>query len=432
MTMNPRELEAALLAHPRGALGEQLPEPCVLPRYDGRSIANLPPTIGHLLGAEAGWAGPPLDAPLWEGLEGVERVILLLVDGIGWRRLWEVVEAHDPSFLPLLEQHGARVAPLTSVAPATTSVATTTLWCNGAPPAEHGMLGYTFLLAEQGVVGNLLFWRPAARGAEANGELARWGIQPTTFLPVPSIAQVLGTGGVTTTVFTPAAILGSPLSQMQQRGATGVGYLNATDLWLKLRDWLGQGRRGYCYAYYPDFDSFSHRDGPDAASWVALWREFSFHLSHFLEELPTSARGKTALLITADHGHVFSPVERRHLLGSHAGLLRHCALTPGGEPRHAYLYARPGHRDAIRDYYEAHLAEDFYLLDAAEALHAGLYGPTERLHPDAARRIGDWVLLSKGNAMLWNMDPDTVLLGMHGSLEPDEMIVPYIGLRLDA
>lgn len=432
--VNPRELEGQLLAARPGPLSGLLPERYVLPRYDGRSIANLPATIGRLLGVQHGWAAPPLEAALLPEWQDVERVILLLVDGIGWRRLWETVEQQDTAFPRLLEQWGATVAPITSVSPSTTSAATTTLWGNGAAPAEHGMMGFSFLLMEQSVVGNMLFWKPAARGPEATGELIRWGMEPTSFLHIPSLAHVLSAGGVGTTSLMPRAIAHSPLSNMQQRGAEVVGYLNATDMWLKLRDWTerNRGRRAYCYAYYPDFDEFSHRDGPDAPSWASLWREFRFHLDAFVADLPASARGKTALILTADHGHVFSPLAKRHLTQKHPDLLRHLSLMPGGEARHMYLYARHGRHDAIREYYQAHLAEDFHLLDAVEALQAGLYGPTEHLHPDAERRIGDFVMLSKGGAMMWTGDPNTVLLGMHGSLEPEEMIVPYIALRLDA
>ncbi|MDQ4079039.1 MAG: alkaline phosphatase family protein [Chloroflexota bacterium] len=434
MTFNPAQLERRLTEYRNAPLAALLPAFYVLPRYDGRSIANLPATIGALLGVEVGWVEPRLDDELWVDLaDGVERVLFLLVDGIGWRRLWEMVAQRDRAFPQLLEEWGAHVAPITSVSPATTSVATTTVWGNGAAPAEHGMLGFSFLLMEQAAVCNLLFWKPLGRESGGHGELETWGLKPETFLPTPSIAQVLAQGGVETRALMPAQIANSPLSRMQMRGAKVEGYGNATDLWLMMHRWLEEtaGQRGYCYAYYPDFDVFSHRDGPNHRSWEALWHAFRFHLSSFLDTLPTEARRKTILLISADHGHVYSPLARRVLPRSHPELTRHFMLMPGGEPRHSYLYVRPDHHDAIRNYHQQHLAEDFHLLDAAEALHAGLYGPPDRLHPDAERRLGDFAMLSKGGAMFWILSPDKMYFGMHGSLEPEEMVVPFIALRLD-
>jgi len=434
MVLNPQQLEAQLLASPTVQRIEGLPASYVWPHYNGRSIANVPATIGHLLGVEQGWGGPPLEEALWKGLsEGVERVVFLLVDGVGWRRLWQVVAEKDQAFVSFLAQQGANVFPITTTSPATTSVATTTYWGNGATPAEHGMLGYTFLLAQYSAVCNMLFWKPAGRAKGGYGELVQWGIKPEAFLPTPSIAQVLARQGIPTTSILPQNITHSPLSAMQMRQAEVRGYSNNTDLWLNLQAWLqyNQNKRAYCYLYYPDFDSFSHRDGPNAPSWESLWRTFRFHWQTLLDDLPAATRQKTMFIISADHGHVHSPPAKRYLLNQHPQLTQHFSFMPGGEPRHAYLYARPGHKAAIRDYYEEHLAADFHLLDSSDALQAGLYGSPTLFHPDAERRLGEFVLLAKKGATIWHQAPDKELIGMHGSLEPEEMIVPFLALRLD-
>ena len=434
MLLNPQQLETELLASPVAQRLERLPESYVWPRYEGRSVANVPATIGHLLGVEQGWASSPLQEALWQDLsEGVERVVFLLVDGVGWRRLWDVVAQKDQAFLSFLAKQGAKVCPITTTSPATTSVATTTYWGNGATPAQHGMLGYTFLLAQYSALCNMLFWKPVGHRKSAPGELLRWGIKPETFLPIPSIAQVLARQGIPTTSIMPQQIIHSPLSAMQMRGAEVCGYLNDTDFWSNLQSWLqnNQNKQAYCYLYYPDFDSFSHRDGPNARSWESLWRTFRFHWQTLLDGLSAAARKKTILIISADHGHVHCPPAKRYFLDQHPQLTRHFSFMPGGEPRHAYLYARPGHKEAIREYCETHFAADFHLLSSTDALQAGLYGSPTAFHPDAERRLGEFVLLSKGGATIWHQAPDKKLIGMHGSLEPEEMIVPFIALRLD-
>lgn len=433
MSPDPQQLDRALVGQRPSPLGELLPDPFVLPHYAGRSLCNLPPTIGQLLGVTQGWVAPPLEAACWQPLaDGVERVLLLLLDGVGWRRLWSGFE-RLPASLEWLTQRGALLHPLTSVAPSTTSVALTTLWCNGAAPAEHGLLGYTFLLAERGALCNLLFWYPVGHERPQRGELEQWGLQPESFLPVPSIAQRLAEGAVSTTAFLPAAICGSPLSRLQMRGARVQGYQNGTDLWLQLQSWLaqGSGQRAYGYAYYPDFDTFSHRDGPDAPSWDALWQTLHFELTRFVEGLSQAQRRKTLLLISADHGLVTTPRPRYHLLHEHPMLAQQLLLPPGGEPRHLYLYVRAGQRATVRDYCEQELGDAFLLLESQAALEAGLYGPPERLHPDATRRLGDFILLARDDATLWHREPSGTLLGMHGALLPEEMLLPLIALRLD-
>lgn len=433
--MDLAQLEAELLRG--GPLGEVLPPGCVMPEYHGGCIANLPATIGDLLGQPRGWVGPTLGENQWRPLsDGVDRVILLLVDGVGWRRMWQVITEQGDPFAARLQEWGATVAPLTSISPCTTSAATTTLWGNGALPAEHGMLGYTFLLAQQSAVGNMLFWRPAGQAPSAVGTLAQgWGLEPERFLPTPSIAQVLAERGIGTTALMPQGIQHSPLSRMQMRGAKVEGYQNATMLWLRLREWLQDApRKSYCYAYYSDFDTLSHIHGPDELWWGALWAEWRWHLERFMADAPPASRRNTLFLITADHGHVTCPPNKQHTTGGHPEFAHHLTVMPGGEPRHSYLYARHGHLDALKQYHAEHLAQDFHLLDAQAMLHAGLYGPANLLHPDAERRVGDLVLLSKGGATFWVQEdgPAPEVWGMHGSLEPEEMIVPFIALRLDA
>ena len=110
-------------------------------------------------------------------------------------------------------------------------------------------------------------------------------------------------------------------------------------------------------------------------------------------------------------------------------MLEHSALLPGGEARHVYLYARAGHQAELLAYAQAELGGEFVVLDAKQALAAGLYGDPARLHPDAARRVGEVVLLAKGPHFLWKRGPKP-LRGLHGSLTADEMLVPLIGLRL--
>ncbi len=417
-------------------LSSLLPKSFVLPRYEERSLANLPATVGRLLGVTEGWAGRGLERPLLDRLGGdIKRVVLLLVDGLGWTQLQahlarDEAGAQEASFHRVLARYGVLNTPLTSVAPSTTSVATTVLLGNGAAPAETGMLGFSFLLAELGVVANMLFWHPVGKRKAVDGELEAWGVKPESFLPTPSAAEVLAGADVPMRVVMPKAYSHSPLSRMRPRGAEIDGYVDATDMFFKLGAWLDEtaGGRAYAYAYYPDFDTLSHRDGWDAPVLAALWASFGWQLARFLDHLSVVQRRNTLFLLTADHGHVVTPPQAGRFVEDYPGLLEHSALLPGGEARHVYLYARAGHQAALLAYAQAELGGEFVVLEGEHALAAGLYGDPARLHPDAARRVGDVVLLAKGPHFLWRRGQDT-LRGLHGSLTADEMLVPLIGLR---
>ncbi len=94
--MNNRALEHDLRTY-RPAGYEHLPEDFVWPRYEGFSVGNIPATVARLLGARPRRLLPPLRADLLDGLtDGVRRIVLLLVDGLGWERMNSRLQLRNP------------------------------------------------------------------------------------------------------------------------------------------------------------------------------------------------------------------------------------------------------------------------------------------------------------------------------------------------
>ena len=418
---------------PNKRLTNLLGKEFITPRYENQSIANVPATIGRLLGVNRGYSSPALHADIINSLgTDVDRIILMVVDGMGFNRLERQLQNNDHGFDNILKNHGITYSPITSVSPSTTCVATSVLLSNGALAAEMGMMGYMFLLPKLALIANMLFWLPAYKVKARIAELTDWGIEPESFLPNPSMAQTLSSKNIPMRVIMPDAYKNSPLSRMQLRGAEIDGFIGATDMWLKLKSWLSEtsSKKAFAYSYYPDFDSLSHRDTADAEIWDALWREFNFQLNTFINSLSSAQRHKTIFLITADHGHINTPLEKRVYLEDHPFLLENSIMMPGGEPRQMYFYAQNGQKQAIIDYAKENLPS-FLALDAKEALVAGLYGDTTNIHPESSRRLGDVILLSKDESYLWPKAVERQLLSKHGGLLADEAIVPFIALRLD-
>ncbi len=423
----------------------------VAPYASGRSLTSVPSTVGHLLGAGDGWRSGPLT--LTGMPDRARRVVVLLVDGLGYHRLADQVAKDDLGLAALLERYAPGWSPsqplgepLLTVAPSTTVVATTVLAGNGASPGETGFLGYTQYLPRLGFVANMLFWRPAWTAAARGGDLEAWGLAPEAALPVPTGYQVLASQGVASTAFYPHEIAGSPLSRMQAAGARVRGYIGWVDLVTQLREHLeaSAGERGYTFAYFPDLDSLQHRDGPKSASYAPLLEAFVSGLTRLLGRLSPAARRDTLVLVTADHGHHAVPPSEAAYLRELDELRPLLVRREGGEPRHVYLYARPGAVDELHAAATARLGGSFLALRGEEALAAGLYGDPGCLHPEATRRVGDVVLLAREGAALWEVErvraapggsgagPADLPAGMHGSLTPEEMRVPLLTLDLGA
>ena len=284
-----------------------LGEDVLYPNYGGYSLLNLPSGICRLLKIPA-WGAPPLaDEYLAACGPEVRRVILLVMDGLGWEMLTRYLQLGlGRAWAGRLPE--AAFGPLTSISPSTTSAALTTLW-TGASPAEHGIVGYEVWLREYGVVANMILHAPMSFAGDIGG-LRRAGFQPEIFLPSPVLSPHLLSYGVQPYAFMHASIARSGLSSMHLREATVVPFRNPGDLWVSLRDLLNERprERQYVYAYWGDLDELSHRYGPDDERVGLEFDAFSAVFEQaFLKGLTPEARRDTLLILTADHGFVSHP-----------------------------------------------------------------------------------------------------------------------------
>ncbi len=416
-----------LLAHrlPGMDLGNGL----CYPNYGGNSILNIPATVCALLGAEPVGA-QALDPALTAGLGEAQRVVLVLMDALALHRLQRWIADGSSQVWERLAQQGV-LAPLTSVTPSTTSSALTTLW-TGRSPYEHGIMGYEMWMKEYGMIVNMIQHAPAAFNNSA-GSLTRAGFTPRTYLPFPNMAQHLGRHSVEVHAFQHFTISHSGLSQMLMDGAEVHSFGSAADLWIGVRQLLEarRHRRLYTWVYWGDVDHLGHMHGPDderpAAEFASFSRSFE---TLFLDKLDPALRKGTVVILLADHGMLQTPPDPHFELASHPGLDRRLHMAPSGENRLMYLYVRPGQTEAIREYIDRNWMKQFRVMDAAYAAESGLFGSGER-HPRLGERLGDLVVFPGEAMYLWWAPKENILLGRHGGLHPEEMLVPFVAARLD-
>jgi hypothetical protein len=101
-----------------------------------------------------------------------------------------------------------------------------------------------------------------------------------------------------------------------------------------------------------------------------------------------------------------------------------------GDARLRYLYARPGSEGELLKAAEAAFGDDAWVFGRDQLIGEGWLGP-EPPPGDVLGRIGDVTLAAKGNVAF--ADPthphETRLRAGHGSLSPDEMLVPLLAGR---
>jgi hypothetical protein len=357
----------------------------LLPTYDGACITNVVPALLQ-----------PADlAPAWlpAVAHDADRVVLLVIDGLGWNQL-ATRHRHAPTIAAM------DGGPITTVAPSTTATALTSI-TTGLPPGEHGVVGYR--MAVHGEVLNVLRWNTAAGDA-------RQSIPPTKVQTHPSF-EGQRPPAVTRAEFATSGFTGAHLD-----GARFAGYRTTGTLVAEVVR-LARAGEPFVYAYYEGLDKVSHEYGLGAhydeeLAWIDLL------VTRLLQELPPG----TVLVLTADHGQVeVGP----NVLPLPADVLSHVQLQ-SGEGRFRWLHARSGRHTALLDAAGELLGEHAWVRSRIEAIDEGWYGPV--VTDTASGRLGDVLLAAKGDVAF--DDPDDtgpyLLVGRHGSLTEDEMLVPLL------
>ncbi|MCC7107342.1 MAG: alkaline phosphatase family protein [Chloroflexi bacterium] len=421
-------------------MSDRPPPALCLPRYDGRSLPNIGATVCRLLGAEP----PAATAELAPGLlppallEGVNAVVLLLVDGLGLRQLEQAAAKGDAPFLASLMHEAARDTPgvgfasITSVFPSATMAALASLH-TALPPTAHGVMGWTVFLEEVGAVVEVARLGPAGRRGSYT-DPALGGLDPIAFFGLDTVHRRLERGGVSSIAVGPVELGGSAFSVATQDGADCRPYYAPSSALVLVNQALAErrlGERRLIYAYLSAVDTVAHRRGPWSDEQTEEVAVVDFLLGRGVERL--ERRGDVLLILTADHGHLHTDPALTIRLDQHPRLLDELLSPPSGERRMSYLHVKPGRIDAVRSYIQRELAGQAAVIPSDEAFARGWFGlgaPTVA----ARRRAGDLILLPIGeHQLVYVFDPQRPVIpfyGNHGALAPEEMEIPLLALRL--
>ena len=407
-------VEQHLLGRP---VPQRWPSSTILPDYGGFSIVGFPGLIERLFGGED--RSSEL-ADLAPDLPTTDHVILLIVDGLGYRMMESLFERFPNATLASLAREG-RFLPLTSVFPATTVAALASIG-TGRTPLEHGLVGYRLYLRETSAITNMIRYSMVGNG---RGDAAfHAGLDAETIVPDPTLYERLDRRAVEVHTLLPQHITGSGLSRALYRGSGSVhAAAGLNDMVVMARELLARATsRTFLSMYWPGLDTVAHVRGPETDAYVAEWRALNDAIRR---ELVGRADG-ALLIVTSDHGFVtMRPADYVHL-DETPGLDRDLLLPPVGEPRASYLYVRDGARAAVERALDRGAPDGLVCVDSTTLIEDGLLGHGSP-HPEIAHRIGDLAAISTGTAGIFHPYQDAILLrGMHGGLTEEEMLVPLI------
>jgi hypothetical protein len=405
-----------------------LGEDALHPAYEDQSLLNVPSTICDWFSAPGlPYAGLEF-TNLKDLASDVQQVVIVLIDAVSLGRFSSWMEKIQGEVQSLIQD--AYLFPLTSIVPSTTCSVLTTLW-TGRSPAEHGILGYELFLKEFSMVANMITHSPASFEGRS-GLLYQAGFQPENALPVPTLGSHLSKAGVETFALLSSYILNSGLSRMHYPSVNTYGFRTLTDLWVQTRHLaeLRLASSRLIWIYYGAVDGYSHQYGPDSEQAEAEFVTFiNTMFKIFLSKFQADSRRKTLLVILSDHGQLYTPKNPVYELSNHPTLTNRLHLPPTGENRLAYLYPGSGQSEAVQEYIAHTWPGKFHIMPSSHALENGLFGPGKPMQ-EAHSRIGDQIVISQGDAYLWWTPKPNPLLGRHGGLSEEEMLVPLMALRL--
>lgn len=355
------------------------------PDFAGACITNLIPAL----------LAPSRSTPDWlpSELTSARQVVMLVLDGLGWNQL----TARRALGRTLLGMAGG---PITTVAPSTTATALCSL-TTGTPPGEHGVVGYRMNMG--GEILNVLKWATPAGDARRTHP-------PTDVQVVPPFC------GERPRVISRAEFVSTGFTMAHLETSSYRSYRTASTLVTEITAALREGCP-FVYAYYDGIDKVSHEYG--------LGEHFDAELNAcdqivatVQSLLPTGA----ALVVTADHGQVHTGDKVVELDADVSALV----AQQSGEARFRWLHARPGESaDLLVAATSAH-GSQAWVVARQQTIDEHWFGP--RVSADAMSRLGDVALVAR-DEWAFQDRADTgpyQLVGRHGSLTADEMLVPLL------
>ncbi len=378
------------------------------PAPDGLHLRGVMPAALDAVGLSTTSSGRPSAADREVlGLPTAAKVCVVLVDGLGARML-----AERGGHAPFLRSHLPDSLTLTSTFPSTTAAAITAVG-TGELPGVTGMLGYSVRDPSSGGVLNLIRWDGTSLSPRA------WQRHDTLFEQLTArraageeLPDVVSVG--------PARFVGSGLTEAALRGMRNV---SAESLAERVDAAAAQLRRpdvAAVYLYWGDVDHVGHEHGWGSWQWGEEVTAADGELARLARSLP---RG-TLLIITADHGMV-DVTDRVDV--AHTPALAQDVDLVAGEPRANHVYTAAGTASAVAARWREELGETAWVLERDELVARGLLGDVA---PDRLDAVGDVVALMRGRHAVVDSRTQSpaslTMVGMHGSLTREEMLVPLV------
>jgi predicted AlkP superfamily pyrophosphatase or phosphodiesterase len=366
-----------------------------------------------------------------------DKVVLILVDGLGWDDFKGL--AGRSGFLRGLCERGSSMS-LATQFPSTTACNVTTM-NTALSVGQHGV--YEWFYYEPGVgeiIAPLLY--SYGPNIHERGSLMEYkDVKPASIYPRQSIYKILAEHGVRSYAFQDHEYATSPYTDAVFDGARRYGFVTPADGLVNMaRAVIDEPLKRYYYFYFDRIDSLSHVHGPGSKETEAELEAFFLALEHIFWDRVKDKVDHTLFILTADHGQaMIDPVKcvylnvefpeiKEYIKKSRSGRY----LAPAGSCRDMFLYVKDDRLDDAFHFLEERLRDRAVVVKTRELVDNGYFGGPY-ISEALASRLGNLVILPFEGQSVWWYEKDLFeikFLGHHGGLTRQEMEIPFLAWDL--
>lgn len=406
----------------------------IYPDYGRYSFGEISNTILSLFGAQIDQPTLPPEF-MDNGGHGFGKVITFFIDGVGFDQVVKYQKAFK--FFDLLTKR-ASVYPLTAVFPSTTANALTSFY-GTQYPAQHALLEWNLYLKEFGAVIETLPFK--LLDSKEPDSLAKIGGSSEMLFDGITMFERMAKAGVTPFYFSYKGYAESTYSNAVRKGSETIPYSGASDLFPKLRKLVTETQgQAYFNVYWAQVDHAEHEWGPYTEEHLTELSIISHLLTaEFIDKIDPKIAEETLLLFVSDHGQVSINPKKTIYLNSYPEIVTNFQtgengkqILPGGSSRDVFLHVKENKLAETQIRLKDILKDQAEVMTIQEALAAGLFGqakPSQRFFD----RAGNLLVLPFDGERIWYQHISgefEELVGMHGGLSEQEMIVPFAAVQL--
>ena len=324
-----------------------------------------------------------------------KNVVTILCDGMGSNIMDRMLEKN--AFLIK-----NRIKPITTVFPATTVAATTSM-LTGLNPCETGMLGWSMYYKE--IDKTITVFMNSEKGDQEYIPLKEAEEYNKKHMKRKTISKEINEKN---------KYKGYTLFPFGENP-----YDNIDDMFKKIESLCKEKEKKYIYAYDTEPDHTMHEIGCDKKEIKEIIEDLNGRIEKLSKKLED-----TIIFVVADHGHI----NVENIFIKDYKDIEECLLrTTSLEPRAVNFFIKKEKLKTFEELFNKYFNKDFDLYNKEEVINSKLFGDGEEneIFRDS---LGDYLAIAKTNKTLLYIDSD-VLASQHAGYTDDEILVPLIMIK---